>query len=129
MKTSKVPLKFWNIIPVQLILLLTFYFILNLVTTLYTTIIFINNELHNYNQWLKSIPDLNYKDNDEKFILLGKVFETIEKKNSKEILSRIGIKNRDFGIICIKIFFHGRCCIPAGIVLFCTLKIIFLKND
>ena len=51
-------------------------------------------------------PGLNYKDNDEKFILLGKVFETIEKKNSKEILSRIGFKNRDFGIICIKIFFY-----------------------
>ena len=49
-------------------------------------------------------PGLNYKDDDEKFILLGKVFETIEKKNSKEILSRIGFKNRDFGIICIKIF-------------------------
>ena len=50
-------------------------------------------------------PGLNYKDDDEKFILLGEVFETIEKKKSKEILSRIGFKNRDFGIICIKIFF------------------------
>ena len=50
-------------------------------------------------------PGLNYKEDDEKFILLGKVFETIEKKNSKDILSRIGFKNRDFGIICIKIFF------------------------
>ena len=50
-------------------------------------------------------PDLNYKDDDEKFILLGKVFETIDEKNSKDILSRIGFKNRDFGIVCIKIFF------------------------
>ena len=50
-------------------------------------------------------PGLNYKEDDEKFILLGKVFETIDEKNSKEILSRIGFKNRDFGIICIKIFF------------------------
>ena len=51
-------------------------------------------------------PGLNYKEDDEKFILLGKVFETIDEKNSKEILSRIGFKNRDFGIICIKIFFY-----------------------
>ena len=35
---------------------------------------------------IEKYPGLNYKDNDEKFILLGKVFETIEKKNSKEIL-------------------------------------------
>ena len=50
-------------------------------------------------------PGLNYKEDDEKFILLGKVFETIDEKNSKDILSRTGFKNRDFGIVCIKIFF------------------------
>ena len=50
-------------------------------------------------------PGLNYKEDDEKFILLGKVFETIDEKNSKDILSRTGFKNRDFAIVCIKIFF------------------------
>ena len=39
-------------------------------------------------------PGLNYKEDDEKFILLGKVFETIDEKNSKDILSRTGFKNR-----------------------------------
>ena len=62
-------------------------------------------------------PGLNYKDDDEKFILLGKVFETIDEKNSKDILSRIGFKNRDFGIICIKSF----SCLYFLIILFLEL--------
>ena len=51
------------------------------------------------------LPGLNYDDEDEKFIILGNVFQIIESKKSKNVLSRMGFKNRDMCIICIKIFF------------------------
>ena len=50
-------------------------------------------------------PSLNFDEEDEKFIILGKVFEIIESKKSKAILSRMGYKNRNMCVICIKIFF------------------------
>ena len=52
-------------------------------------------------------PSLNFDEEDEKFIILGKVFEIIESKKSKAILSRMGYKNRNMCVICIKIFFMG----------------------
>ena len=51
------------------------------------------------------LPGLNYDDEDEKFIILGNVFQIIDSKKSKNVLSRMGFKNRDMCIICIKIFF------------------------
>ena len=50
-------------------------------------------------------PSLNYDDSDEKFILLGRVFEFID--NKKNILNRSGFRNRSMAVICIKIFFYG----------------------
>ena len=50
-------------------------------------------------------PGLNYKEDDEKFILLGRVFQYIETNESKNILSRAGFRQRSTAIICIKIFF------------------------
>ena len=50
-------------------------------------------------------PGLNYNEDDEKFILLGKVFEFIENEKTKNILSRSGFRNRSMAVICIKIFF------------------------
>ena len=50
-------------------------------------------------------PGLNYKDDDEKFILLGKVYEFVENEKTKNILSRAGFRKRSMAIICIKIFF------------------------
>lgn len=50
-------------------------------------------------------PSLNYKDDDEKFILLGKVFEFVENEKTKNILSRAGFRKRHMAVICIKIFF------------------------
>ena len=50
-------------------------------------------------------PGLNYKEDDEKFILLGRVFEFIENEKTKNILSRSGFRNRSMAVICIKIFF------------------------
>lgn len=52
-------------------------------------------------------PGLNYNEDDEKFILLGKVFEFIENEKTKNILSRSGFRNRSMAVICIKIFFYG----------------------
>ena len=49
-------------------------------------------------------PGLNYKDDDEKFILLGKVFEFVENEKTKNILSRAGFRKRSMAVICIKIF-------------------------
>ena len=49
------------------------------------------------------LPGLNYE--DEKFIILGNVFQIIESEKSKNVLSRMGFKSRDMCIICIKIFF------------------------
>lgn len=40
------------------------------------------------------LPDLNYKEDDEKYGLLGKVYKSIESEKSKDILSRAGFKNR-----------------------------------
>ena len=51
------------------------------------------------------LPGLNYKEDDEKFIVLGKVFECVESKKSKDILSRAGFRNRNMAVMCIKIFF------------------------
>ena len=51
------------------------------------------------------LPGLNYDDEDEKFIILGNVFQIIDSKKSKNVLSRMGFKNRGMCIICIKIFF------------------------
>ena len=50
-------------------------------------------------------PGLNYNEDDEKFILLGKVFEFIGNEKTKNILSRSGFRNRSMAVICIKIFF------------------------
>lgn len=50
-------------------------------------------------------PGLNYDKEDEKFIILGNVFQIIEGKKSKAVLSRMGFKNRNMCIICIKIVF------------------------
>ena len=50
-------------------------------------------------------PGLNYDEEDEKFIILGNVFEIIESDKSKNVLSRMGFKNRQMCVICIKIFF------------------------
>ena len=50
-------------------------------------------------------PSLNYDDSDEKFILLGRVFEFIENEKTKNILNRSGFRNRSMAVICIKIFF------------------------
>ena len=52
------------------------------------------------------LPGLNYDDEDEKFIILGNVFQIIDSKKSKNVLSRMGFKNRGMCIICIKIFFY-----------------------
>ena len=50
-------------------------------------------------------PGLNYKEDDEKFILLGRLFEFIENEKTKNIISRSGFRNRSMAVICIKIFF------------------------
>ena len=50
-------------------------------------------------------PGLNYKEDDKKFILLGRVFEFIENEKTKNIMSRSGFRNRSMAVICIKIFF------------------------
>ena len=50
-------------------------------------------------------PGLNYDDEDEKFIILVNVFQIIESTKSKNVLSRMGFKNRNMCVICIKIFF------------------------
>ena len=54
---------------------------------------------------IKVLHGLNYKEDDEKYILLGKVLKSIESEKSKNILSRSGFKNRNMAVICIKIFF------------------------
>ena len=50
-------------------------------------------------------PGLNFNEDDDKFILLGKVYEFLDLNTTKDILSRTGFKKRAFGVICIKIFF------------------------
>ena len=54
---------------------------------------------------IKLQPGLNYKDDDDKFILLGKVFEFVENEKTKNILSRSGFRKRSMAVISIKIFF------------------------
>ena len=50
-------------------------------------------------------PGLNFNEDDDKFILLGKVYEFLDLNTTKDILSRNGFRKRAFGVICIKIFF------------------------
>ena len=51
------------------------------------------------------MPGLNYTDEDDKFKLLGNVFEYIENEKVKNILSLKGFRKREMGVKCIKIFF------------------------
>ena len=51
------------------------------------------------------MPGLNYTDEDDKFKLLGNVFEYIENEKVKNILSRKGFRKREMTVKCIKIFF------------------------
>lgn len=51
------------------------------------------------------LPGLNYHEEDDKFIILGNIFQIIEGQKSKNVMSRMGFKNRNMCVICIKIFF------------------------
>ena len=50
------------------------------------------------------MPGLNYTEVDDKFKILGNVFEYIENEKVKNILSRKGFKKREMDVKCIKIF-------------------------
>lgn len=50
-------------------------------------------------------PGLNFDKEDEKFILLGKVYEFIESDLAKDIINRSGFRQRGKAVDCIKIFF------------------------
>lgn len=48
---------------------------------------------------------LNLDKNDPKCILLSKIFKIIDSKNTRDVLSRNGIKQCQMMVKCIKIFF------------------------
>ena len=45
------------------------------------------------------LPGLNYHEEDDKFIILGNIFQISEGQKSKNVMSRMGFKNRNMCVI------------------------------
>ena len=51
------------------------------------------------------LPSLNYDSKDPKYILLSEIFNIIDSKKARNILSRNGVNNRQMMVYSIKILF------------------------